>query len=418
MKITKVEAFLLSSPLDEPLLLPFYGGERTILKRDAMFIRITADNGLKGYGPGPAHERAEQEINETIGPFLEGRNPLEWKSFPFEADLEMTKTYRAVEVAVIDLAAKYEGAPMSELLGGRKRDRVKLYGSAGMYMSPEEYADEAAAIAGLGFSAYKMRPARGPEKDLETVEKMRAAVGPDVGLMIDAHAWWRMGDKTYSDATIEQLARDMAAYHPTWIEEPLPPEDHAAYRKLRQSQPVPVAAGEHEPNEASFLDLITSGAVDYVQMDVCCQGGFEMGRRLFEATQKQGIRFAFHCWGTKLEVMAAAHLGVCWSDDVIEWLEYPCHANRGKPGMYPFPLADDILTESLPVENGDLVVPDKPGIGVEVDESVIERYPYLPGPWSIFKIHNPPEMQAMSGDHSARWVDPATGRILPGIAGL
>ena len=144
MKITKVEAFLLSSPLDEPLLLPFYGGERTILKRDAMFIRLTADNGLKGYGPGPAHERAAREINGTIGPFLEGRDPLAWKSFNFEAGLEMTKTYRAVEVAVIDLAAKYEGAPMSELVGGRKRDRIKLYGSAGMYMSPEGYAAESA----------------------------------------------------------------------------------------------------------------------------------------------------------------------------------------------------------------------------------------------------------------------------------
>lgn len=409
MKITKVEAFLLSSPLDEPLLLPFYGGERTILKRDAMFIRITADNGLKGYGPGPAHERAAREINGTIGPFLEGRDPLAWKSFDFEAGLEMTKTYRAVEVAVIDLAAKYEGAPMSELVGGRKRDRIKLYGSAGMYMSPEGYAAEAAAIAGLGFSAYKMRPARGPEKDLETVEKMRAAVGPDMGLMIDAHAWWRMGDKTYSYETIEGLLKEMAAYHPTWVEEPMPPDDHGAYRKLRQGQPVPVASGEHELDEPSFLDLISSDAVDYVQMDVCCQGGFEMGRHVFEATERKGIRFAFHCWGTLLEVIAAAQLGVCYSSDLIEWLEYPCHANRGKPGMYPFLLADDILTEPLRVEAGDLVVPDKPGIGVEVDESVIERYPYLPGPWSIFKIDSPPETLAVSGDHSAPWVDPKTG---------
>ena len=67
MKIAKVEAFLLSSPLDEPLLLPFYGGERTILKRDAMLIRVTADNGLKGYGPGPAHERAERDLFTDIG---------------------------------------------------------------------------------------------------------------------------------------------------------------------------------------------------------------------------------------------------------------------------------------------------------------------------------------------------------------
>lgn len=408
MKISKVEAFLLSSPFEKPLLLPFYGGERTILKRDAMFIRVTADNGLKGYAPGPAHERAANEIRGVIASFLEGRDPGQWRSFDFQADLEMTKTYRAVEVAVLDLVAKFEGAPLSEIVGGRKRDRIKLYGSAGMYMSPEGYAEEAAAIAAMGFSGYKMRPARGPEKDLETIAKMRQAVGPNVGLMIDAHAWWRMGDRSYSYETIEQLAKDMAVYHPTWLEEPLPPDDHAAYRRLRQAGHIPIASGEHEPDEAAFMDLIKSGAVDYAQMDVCCQGGFEMGRRIFEATERQGIKFAFHSWGTLLEVIAAAHLGICWSADVVEWLEYPCHANDGRPGMYPFQVADDILTEPLQIENGELIVPKDPGLGVEVDESVIERYPYIPGPWSIFKIDSPPETLAVSGDHSVKWVEAET----------
>jgi len=408
LKISKVEAFLLSSPFKKPLLLPFYGGERTILKRDAMFIRVTADNGLKGYAPGPAHERAANEIRGVIASFLEGRDPGQWRSFDFQADLEMTKTYRAVEVAILDLVAKFEGAPLSEIVGGRKRDRIKLYGSAGMYMSPEGYAEEAAAIAAMGFSGYKMRPARGPGKDLETIAKMRQAVGPDVGLMIDAHAWWRMGDRSYSYETIEQLAKDMAVYHPTWLEEPLPPDDHAAYRRLRQAGHIPIASGEHEPDEAAFMDLIKSGAVDYAQMDVCCQGGFEMGRRIFEAAERQGIKFAFHSWGTLLEVIAAAHLGICWSADVVEWLEYPCHANDGRPGMYPFQVADDILTEPLTIEKGELIVPKDPGLGVEVDESVIERYPYIPGPWSIFKIDSPPETLAVSGDHSVKWVEAET----------
>jgi L-alanine-DL-glutamate epimerase-like enolase superfamily enzyme len=408
LKIRKVEAFLMSCPFEKPLLLPFYGGERTILKRDAMFIRVTADNGLKGYGPGPAHERAANEIRDVIGPFLEERDPAQWRTFNFQADLETTKTYRAVEVAVLDLVAKFEGAPLSEIVGGRKRDRIKLYGSAGMYMSPEKYAEEAAAIAGMGFTAYKMRPARGPQKDLETAAKMREAVGPNMGLMLDAHGWWRMGDKSYSHETIVQLIKDMSVYHPYWLEEPMPPDDHAAYRRLRQTGIVPIASGEHEPDEASFLDMIQSGAVDFAQMDVCCQGGFEMGRRIFEATAKQGIRFAFHSWGTLLEVIAAAQIGICWGPEVVEWLEYPCHQNNGRPGMYPFQLADDILTEPLQIEKGDLVVPKKPGIGVEVDESVVERYPYMPGPWSIFKIDSPPETLAVSGDHSVKWVEAET----------
>ena len=123
--------------------------------------------------------------------------------------------------------------------------------------------------------------------------------------MIDAHAWWRMGDKSYSQQTVEQLARDSQAYKPTWFEEAVPPDDHAALKQLRDTGLVPVASGEHEPDESSFMDLIETGSVDYVQMDVCCQGGFEMGRRVFEATARHGLRFAFHCWGTLLEVIAA-----------------------------------------------------------------------------------------------------------------
>ncbi|MAA53533.1 MAG: hypothetical protein CMJ41_11070, partial [Phycisphaerae bacterium] len=169
MKISKVEAFLVSCPLPESLVLPFYGGVRTVLKRDAMYIRVTADNGLTGFAPGPAHERAAREIREVISPFLEGREPSAWPSFEFQGDLELTKTYHAVELALMDLVARFEGCPLSDIAGGAKRDRIKLYGSAGMYMEPQRFAEEAAAIAGLGFPAYKMRPARGPEADLETV---------------------------------------------------------------------------------------------------------------------------------------------------------------------------------------------------------------------------------------------------------
>jgi L-alanine-DL-glutamate epimerase-like enolase superfamily enzyme len=404
MKITEVRAFLMSYPFAQPMRLPFWGGERTILKRDAMLIRVQADNGLIGYAPGPAHERAAREIEVVIRSFLLGKDPRQWATLDFMGNIELTKTYRAVEIALIDLAARYEGCALSELIGGRKRDRIKLYGSAGMYMSPPRFAEEAAATAAMGFTAYKMRPALGPEQDLETVRLMRAAVGPNVGLMIDAHSWWRMGDKSYSAQQVTDLARAMAEYKPTWLEEPLPPHDHEAYRKLRAAKILPIATGEHEQEEAGFTDLIETGAADYIQMDVCCQGGFAMGQRVFAGVAKKGLCFAFHSWGTLLEVLAAAHLGICWPADVVEWLEYPCHSNNGRPGMYPFPLADEILREPLTIEHGDMIVPKGPGLGVEVDERVIEKYPFIPGPWSFFRIDSPPETVAVTGDHSVKWV--------------
>lgn len=405
MKITAVDAFLMSSPLPAPLRLPFYNGERTILKRDAMYVRITTDKGLKGYAPGPAHERAAREIRQVIGPFLRGKDPLRWKGFKFRGDSEVTKTYHAVEVAVMDLVARHEGCPLSEVAGGRKRDTLKLYGSAGMYMPPEKYAEEAAAVKAMGFPAYKYRPALGPEEDLETVERMRHATGPKFGIMIDAHSWWRMGDKSYSFETVAGLAKSIAKYKPTWLEEPIPPDDHAGYRRLRKLGHIPVATGEHEQDEDGFKDLIKTRATDYVQMDVCCQGGFAMGHRVARGAAKAKIRFAFHSWGTALEVLAAAQFGITWPESVVEWLEFPCYANGGRKGMYPFPLADEILAEPMEIRKGYLSVPKGPGLGIDVNERVVEKYPFIPGPWSFFRIDSPQETIAVTGDHSVKWVE-------------
>lgn len=404
MKLARIEPFLMSCPMPEPIRLPFWGGERTILKRDAMLIRATADNGLQGYAPGPAHERAAREIRDVIGPTLIGKDPHEWESLRPEGPREIRHTWHAALIAIIDLAARFEECPMSELLGGRVRDRIKLYGSAGMYMTPERFAEEAVAIRDLGFSAYKMRPALGPDLDIETVRAMRAAAGPEFGLMIDAHSWWRMGDRSFSAETVRDVALALAQFDPAWLEEPLPPDDHAAYASLRREMRFPLATGEHEPDETGFEDLLRSDAADVIQMDVCCQGGFQMGSRVIKSVARDGRKFAFHSWGTSLEVMAAAQLGICWSGDVVEWLEHPCYANRGQPGMYPFPAADEILAEPLRIVNGDLVVPNEPGLGVRINESVIERYPFIAGPWSYFKTESPPQTVAVTGDHSVKWV--------------
>jgi L-alanine-DL-glutamate epimerase-like enolase superfamily enzyme len=341
MRISRVDPLLLSCPFETPLRLPFFGGERTILKRDAMIIRVTTDTGLRGYAPGPAHEAAAVQIRDVIAPFLAGRDPRAWRTAAreFTGDPGLRKTYHAVEIAVLDAIARFEGCPLSEIMGGRVRDTIKLYGSAGMYMSPAGYAAEAAAVQAMGFPAYKMRPALGPEADLETVARMRSATGDGFGLMIDAHSWWRMGDRSYSPDTVAALARQFEAYAPAWLEEPLPPDDHDAYRRLRQATRVPIATGEHEQQLEGFLDLIDREAADIVQMDVCCQGGLAWFQRIAEATGAAGRRFAFHSWGTTLEVLAAAHAGICWPESVVEWLEYPCHANAGRPGMYPFPAA-------------------------------------------------------------------------------
>lgn len=407
MRISRVRSFLLSCPLPEPLKLPFHGGLRTILKRDAMLIRVETDVGLIGWAPGPASERARDAIAGTIAPFLQGRVlrdsdalRVQFVDGPGANDADLLKVYGAVEIALFDLLGQAMGVPLSEIAGGRVRDRIRLYGSAGMYMAPEGYAKEAAAVAALGFPAYKMRPGISPEDDLEAVRRVREAVGAAVDVMVDAHTWWRMGDSSYSRETVERLAKEMAEQDIAWLEEPFAPEDHQSYWDLKQQEIVCLAAGEHEASERGFLDLIYTQSVDYLQLDVCCQGGFSMARRLFAEIEREGLCFAFHSWGTMLELIAAAHLGVCWPENVVQWLECPVYE---KGVLYPFPLAHEILKDPLQIEKGELSVPRDPGLGVKIDETVIDRYPWVPGPWSFFYIQSPEQTLAVTSDHSVAW---------------
>lgn len=409
MRITRVDPILLSCPLPEPLRLTYHGGERVILKRDALLIRVGTENGLIGWAAAQASESAARLVEQTVGPFLTGHvladpDALRIKFFGlFPQDQAAQRVYCAVEVALYDLLGQRAGVPVSELIGGRVRDTIALYGSAGMYMSPEGYAEEAAAVESLGLPAYKMRPGLGPEADLRAVEQMREATGGGFSLMVDAHTWWRMGDRNYSHETVARLASDFAEFDLTWLEEPLDPHDHAGFAGLRESCGTPLASGEHEPDEAGFLHLIENDCVDYVQQDLICQGGYSAARRVLREAERHDLRFAFHCWGTDLELIIAGHLGVCWPEQVTQWLEYPIYRRDRVPVMYPFPLAHELLAEPLPIEQGQLVVPRAPGLGVRINESVFSRYPWIPGPWSTFTLISPAETWAVTGDHSVLW---------------
>lgn len=407
MQIARIQAHLLTCPMPEPVVLPFNNGVRTIYKRDALFVKVTADNGLTGYGPGAASEPMAGKINGALRELLVGQCATDIAALNArvaeQAKGDLYIAYGAINVALHDLLGKFEGCTAGELLGGRIQERLRLYGSAGMYQSPEEYATEAAEVASLGFTAHKYRPALGPDEDLRTVQLMREAVGPNVGLCLDAHGWFRMGDQSYTPELIEQMAQDIQPFDITWLEEPLPPEDHTAYAELRRKNIVPIAAGEHEVSYQGFMSLMEKGCVDIVQADVSHHGGLDSLKNILQACKDHCLEFAFHNWGTELETIADAQVGACFGKETASWLEYPCYSHRGQPIMYPFPLADEILTEPLQIENGNLVLPDKPGLGIEVNEAVIEKYPYQPGPWSTFAIKSPAQTLNLSGDHALVW---------------
>ena len=409
MKITEVRAFLLSCPMPELVRLPFHGGERTILKRDALYVKVSTDAGLTGFGPGAASETTAAMVNDGLRELLVGREVGDPSGFPAEALAKFgSKAFvaaGAVEVALYDLWGKAEGCSVTDFFGGRKQDTVRCYGSAGMYQSAEEYAAEAAAVCEAGYAAYKYRPALGPDEDVRTVQLMREALGPDVGICMDAHAWWRMGEKSYGAETIEEIARAVSDLGVTWLEEPLPVEDRAAYADFRDKKIVPVAAGEHEHDVEGFRELVDGGCVDFAQADVSHHGGFSGLSEILGICESSKVAFAFHNWGTALETVADALIGSCFPRETAAWLEYPEYAHRDPRVMYPYALSDDLVPDAPKPVNGDLHLPDGPGLGIEVDESVLDSYPYVLGPWSIFELESPPSKLALSGDHALPWAD-------------
>ena len=409
MIIKSIEPHLLSCPLPEPVIFRFYGGQRTIYKRDAMVVRIETQDGAVGYAPGPASEDAVRKIEKEIAPHLLGQKLVDPSHFVEDMLDKYGDTIwaaaGAVEVALYDLWGKANQCSVTDFFGGRKQDSVSCYGSAGMYQTAEKYAEEAAAVCELGFEAYKYRPALGPAEDLRTVELMREAVGSEVGLCLDAHAWWRMGDRTYSPAIVEFLAEAIAMHDITWLEEPLPVEDRDAYAKIKSLGYVDIAAGEHEKDFLGFRSLLGRDCVDIVQADVSHHGGFSGISKIIDLCERRFATFAFHNWGTALETVVDALIGSCFPRQTARWLEYPQYAHRDKRVMYPFPLSDELVPDAPVPENGELPLPDGYGLGVEVNEEVFSKYPYQKGPWSKFEIDSPKSTQYLSGDHAQTWAD-------------
>ena len=159
MRITNVDAFLLSSPLPEPMRMTYHGGERTVMKRDALVVRVMADNGLCGWAPGVADEATVRAVTEWVSPYLVGRDPRQWSEFSLNGTRVIANAYRAAEIAILDLLGQYEGCPLTDLIGGRVRDTIALYASAACTSLHEGYAAEASSAQAVGFHAYKMRPA-------------------------------------------------------------------------------------------------------------------------------------------------------------------------------------------------------------------------------------------------------------------
>ena len=408
MELASIQAHALSSPIDPVQERSFHGGVRRLLKRDVVVVIVETLDGARGIAPAGASSSAMREffegdsqqafaetIESRLAPALTDRrfeSPGELREAVAKIGLPdrvTSEALGALDVAFHDLLGKEQGRSVAAILAenGSIDRELALYASAGMYMPPSGYIEQAARLEEHGFFGYKYRPGIGPEADRETVEGLAERLG-SMHLMLDAHTWWKIPGEAYDTETVTDLVGHAGDHDAYWVEEPVEPSDYDGYRRLARLN-VPLAGGESEPHPAGLRSLAETGAVSFLQGDVRHHAGFTGCWELATACPEWGIQFVPHHFGTWLGLIANAQLVAAAPETTL--LEYPVFT--GDPllgsdtdlGMYPFPLAFDLIEETPRVTDGILTVPDAPGLGVTLNDDALEDYPFQEGPWTTFE---------------------------------
>ena len=402
MRLSEITVHTLSSPIEPPQERRFYGGVRRLRKRDFILVRVETADGAVGYAPGAATSSAMREYfdgtaHDDFAALVENRVRDALAGSEIEKPEDIAEAVRSldlptkieseaigvVDVAYYDILGKQVRAPVYDLLADREvePDPLELYASAGMYMEPDGYAEQARMLHERGFRAYKYRPGLGVEDDKRTLRLIRDAVGDEMAVMVDAHTWWKLGENSYGFEQVVGLLNAFEQSDPYWVEEPVEPADYDAYERLAGRTELPLAGGESEESVEGLLRLAETG-VSYLQGDTRHHAGFTGCWRAVEACAgRDDTTFVPHNFGTQLGLVTNAHLVAASPESPM--LEYPVFG-EDKGAMYPFPLAEDVLHDELTIEDGTFEVPDGPGLGVGVNESVVEEYPYIEGAWTEF----------------------------------
>lgn len=413
MEIAEVSGYALSSPIEPTQNREFHAGVRRLLKRDVVLVVVETKDGEQGFAPAGASSSAMREYFEgnsqatfadlvegTVASALEGESIERIKdAHDLIDDTDLPEQVRheaasAIDIALYDLRGKQAGVPIYELLADQYESEpmttLPMYASAGMYMEPEGYADQARILDRLGFFGYKYRPGIGLEGDRRTIDLLQEAAD-DIEIMLDVHTWWKMDERSYEPAIVADVIEYAGSHGAYWVEEPVAPDDHDGYVELSELG-VPLAGGESEESPQGLIELARTDAIDFLQGDVRHHRGYTGCSEPIKFCEQRDIEFVPHNFGTWLGLVANAHLVAAAPE--VQLLEYPVFENDPalqsdeNPGMYPFELAFDIIEETIGIDDGEMSVPEGPGLGVTVDLDVIDEYPATDHPWTEFIYHD------------------------------
>lgn len=360
MKITRVETI----PVDKYL-----------------FVRVHTDTGLTGLGESGVwgYLEASEKIIEKFGRYLVGQDPLRiehhwnylYRAFFFRG-AAITGALSAVDIALWDILGKHLGVPIYQLMGGKTRDKARVYldiGATTVEGMIERIHDAKArgytAVGHVSLFPWETRTHTGyrafaadMSDAIDAMRRYREAAGPDMDLCVELH-------RALTPSEAITLARGIEPYHPLFYEDPIRPDNFDAMGQVAASIPLPVATGERLQTIWDYEMLFARGAAQYVRPSLGMCGGLSAGKKIAAMAEAKHIGVVPHTVSSPLTTAVSVQLAACIPNYVIQ--EYP--NNEGNP------IRDDIFTGVPKPEGGYLPVPDAPGHGVELAADAATRYP-------------------------------------------
>ncbi len=384
MRITDVQATWCHVPIPEER--QFVSDFGRVSSFDSVIVRVDTDAGLTGWGEAKAGVGSAAAcaglaaiINLDYAPLLRGQDPRDitrlWdvmyntprEGYAVEYGRVLPQLGRrglsisalaGVDLALWDILGKSLGVPVWRLLGGRRADRMPAYASGG-WAKADAIGAQLRTYVDRGFRAVKMRVGvmdGSPAASAARVRAAREALGPDIKLMADAHGTWSVAEAKAFCRMVEEL--DLY-----WFEEPVTADDKQGLAEVRRSGSVPISTGESEFTRHDFREIAELRAADVLQPDLAIAGGLTEGVRIGAVASAFNLRLAPHLWSGAPAFAAGLHLAASSNAGFI--LEYSLGHN---------PMLHDLVEEDFPVVDGQVEIPDRPGLGITVRKSFLQQY--------------------------------------------
>lgn len=364
-------------------------------------VRVDADDGRSGYGELPIFSRVHPDDLAQVRAALVGRRPHDVEPLlaPLLGAFEPARNLglvHGVEIALLDLVGQVLGVPMYVLLGGKYRDRVRLYADShggvdwtpdgiranvaevaqtGRFLdayTPEAYARHATEVCARGFTAVKFdidfpTPHKLDRHDRSTspaelrgivaaVAALREAIGPDIDLAIDLHARYNLADAL-------RIAYELEPFNLMWLEDPIPPGNHEAMAKIAAKSRVPICTGESLRGREEFRDLLVRQAADVIQPDTPRASGMRDLKKIADLAELYAVSIAPHNMTSPIGTMAAVH--ACAACPNVLALEFHCQV---------IPWWNELASAEPIIQAGYIAVPEAPGLGVRPNEAMLREH--------------------------------------------